>query len=241
MIRKLLSILLLLLIPFTILSAVDAEDQDLEKEATLRISGYKIGTDDYAEIVITDAITESLNVISNNGEIDITNHVYDLIGSISESDSSSANVATNSSNFRSDQVVFSYRVAGNSLGNYTLTLTLGDLKHVSANSTIETEYDLGNLSYSFLDVSSEEITEGDSTYSIGINGTNDKFSVPSLNGNSFIISNWKVVLNDTDSSGPCPVWIHRGAIAMTISSSYLGSTLPTGDYKAKVEVKLEII
>lgn len=239
MIRKLLSILLLLLIPFTILSAVDAEDQDLEKEATLRISGYKIGADDYGEIVITDAITESLNVISSNGEIDITNHVYDLIGPISESDSSSANVATNSSNFRSDQVVFSYRVAGNRLGNYKLTLTLKDLKHDGSSSTIETEYDLGNLSYSFLDVSSEQITEGDSTYSIGINGTNDKVSVPSKN-NDEIISNWKVASNATGSD-TSPVWIHRGAIAMTISSSYLGSTLPTGDYKAEVEVKLEII
>lgn len=242
--KKLISILLLLLIPLFFISAVDGdqtEDGNLEQEAKLTIKGYKIGVEDYANVIITDAITESLSVIGDEGELDVTNHVQELLGTISSSDTSS-NTA-NSDNFYSEQVVFSYRVAGNTPGNYSIELVFSDLVHEKIeNSTIKAEYDLGNLSYSFADIASSQYTENGITYTIAAPSDtttkNIKTAVPS-EGKKQIISYWNVSATDT-SLGTVPVWIHRGAVAMTISTDYSssGGTLPVGTYRATVEVTL---
>lgn len=236
--KILVALLLILLIPFVELFA---QDEERIPDATLNLRGYKIGVIESPYVVITDALSESLEIVSSPEgtntppEIDVTNHIDDLLGN------------TSSSGFSSDRVVFSYRVVGNTLGSFTLTMTMDDLRLNGTGKedtdVISTRYDLSNLSYSFHGAYSNEY-EGNSisgdTDSEG-NTSNDLVSIPSSDDTT-LSSKWTVSSTNSSATTTPLAWVHRGAVAMTISSSEYSydSGHSVGRYVASVEVKLSV-
>ena len=213
--------------------------------SVLNLRGYKIGVENSPYVVITDAITESLEIVSDKetgssstSEIDVSNHVENFLGNINSA----------STEFPSDQVVFSYRVIGNTTGTFKLTLIMNDLSwaddavsdtNADLNTTIGVRYDLSNFSYAFhgaySNIYENSKIEGDSS-------ANVVKAVPSSASESHdLVSKWYVT-NTSDSSTTPLAWIHRGAVALTISSqdySY-DSGRPLGRYKSNVEVILSV-
>lgn len=250
--RKMISMLILLLITLMMLFASDdsvsvtPSEEKVSSSSTLKLRGYKVGLKAAPYVVITDAMNESLEVLSTSvnedgsikgSDIDVTKHIDQFLGDI------------NNGGFLKDRVIFSYRVVGNTLGSFTLTLTMHDFTLEGDENTsdkLKTRYDLSNFSYTFTGASSN-------TYQgakIEANGGNDTEAIPSKEVNeendTGLISKWSVL--DTDPVVADGVkrtraaWIHRGAVAMTISSNdYDNPSIPRGEYRATVGVTLSVV
>ena len=242
--KRIMLFLVVLIMPLFLIYAV--EETESRNFAELNLRGYKIGVEVEPYVVITDAITESLEIVSAEShdvsgsnttieEIDISKHIDTFLG----------NINSTSNEFFSDQMVFSYRVVGNTTGSFTLTMNMSDLIWVNeseidisadADNTIGTRYDLSNLSYAFHGAYSDKYENSSIGFSESLN---TKRAIPS-SGSASLVSKW-TVSNGEDETTPLP-WIHRGAVAMTISSSdYSYDTgHPVGKYEAKVEVILSV-
>ena len=256
--RKMISMLILLLITLMMLFASDdsvsvtPSEEKVSSSSTLKLRGYKVGLKAAPYVVITDAMNESLEVLSTSvnedgsikgSDIDVTKHIDQFLGDI------------NNGGFLKDRVIFSYRVVGNTLGSFTLTLTMHDFTLEGDENTsdkLKTRYDLSNFSYTFTGASSNtyeeakiEANEGNVTEVIPSEevdeGNNTEGNNPGL------ISKWSVLDKDpvVDSDGvkrTRAAWIHRGAVAMTISSNdYDNPSIPRGEYRATVGVTLSVV
>ena len=245
MIRKLGTFVSLLLISAIALcgSSVFPEGMDENASNVLNIKAYKIGDVDGVSVVITDALSESLDTVDlgENKSIDeivVDNHIDSLLGDTSTSINEEA---------FAEHIVFSYRVIGNETGNYSLSLDFSDLTLAIGTDIIATSYDLGNLSYSFPEYTSSTYTETGN--SAEIKDSSSIANVDTAKAPGRLSSYWEVVSpsgSETTVSGgqriPTHVWVHRGAIAMTVNSTdYLstGDDAPgIGEYRATVRVIL---
>ena len=240
--RKLLILMLIIIIPYSLLFAED-DTTDERVYGTLNLKGYKIGDVTDPTITITDALSGSLEIVDGK-EINITSYIDKYLG-----------VVSTANTYNQDRTLFSYRIAGNTMGNYKLEITLFNLLNYETNEDgtqsetvagyIETAYNLANLSYTFHGVSSNtydgnSIKGPDSDSSIEKNTTNAK---PEGTESKTLVSNFKITAKEGNTTTPI-TWVHRGAVSMTISSdNYNGNssdrrTIPLGKYKAHVEVKL---
>ena len=246
--RKMISMLILLLITLMMLFASDdsvsvtPSEEKVSSSSTLKLRGYKVGLKAAPYVVITDALNESLEVLSTSvnedgsikgSDIDVTKHIDQFLGDI------------NNGGFLKDRVIFSYRVVGNTLGSFTLTLTMHDFTLEGDENTsdkLKTRYDLSNFSYTFTGASSN-------TYQgakIEASGDNDSVAIPSGSDNE-LISYWTVsdtdpVVDSDEVERTRAAWIHRGAVAMTISSTdYDNPSIPRGEYRATVGVTLSVV
>lgn len=220
MIKKIISLV------FIILSLTCyAADIDPNADNVLNLKGYKIERTATPSIVITDALSESLATIETEvyDSIDLTPHLDELLGSI-----------TSGASVFAEQVIFSYRVSGTSPDSYSVKIDFEPLKQEEGEAVIDAAYQLGNLSYQFLDSYSDHTENGD-TISADSSKANTLKTIVSDSKNGNLVSNWSVVSPSTIK----PVWIHRGAVAMTISNSDFNSDeTPTGNYSAVVTVTL---
>lgn len=247
--RKMISMLILLLMTLMMLFASDdsasvsPSEEESSSSSTLKLRGYKVGLKADPYVVITDAMNESLEVLSTSenddgtikgSDIDVTNHIDQFLGDI------------NNGGFLKDRVIFSYRVVGNTLGSFTLTLTMNDFTLKTGNDTsgtLKTRYDLSNFSYTFTGASSDTY-EG---AKIKADEGNDTEAIPSSASNNTLISKWSVSddnapIVDSDGERTRAAWIHRGAVAMTISSTdYDNPDIPRGEYRATVGVTLSVV
>lgn len=261
--RKMISMLILLLMTLMMLFASDdsasvtPSEEESSSSSTLKLRGYKVGLKEDPYVVITDAMNESLEVLSTSknedgtikgSDIDVTKHIDQFLGDISNG------------GFLKDRVIFSYRVVGNTLGSFTLSLTMHDFKltdqkteegNEKTSGTLRTRYDLSNFSYTFTGASSNtyeeakiEANEGNVTEVIPSEevdeGNNTEGNNPGL------ISKWSVLdTNPVVADGvkrTRAAWIHRGAVAMTISSTdYDNPSIPRGEYRATVGVTLSVV
>ena len=254
--RKMISMLILLLITLMMLFASDdsasvtPSEEKASSSSTLKLRGYKVGLKADPYVVITDAMNESLEVLSTSenddgtikgSDIDVTNHIDQFLGDI------------NNGGFLKDRVIFSYRVVGNTLGSFTLTLTMNDFEltdqeteegNKKISGTLKTRYDLSNFSYTFTGASSNTYEEA----KIEANEGNDTEAIPSnqTQQTDALVSKWSV--SDTNPVVADGVkrtraaWIHRGAVAMTISSTdYDNPSIPRGEYRATVGVMLSVV
>lgn len=239
--RKLLILMLIIIIPYSLLFAED-ETTDEIVYGTLNLKGYKIGDVTDPTITITDALSGSLEIVDGK-EINITSYIDKYLG-----------VVSTANTYNQDRTLFSYRIAGNTVGNYKLEITLSNLLNYETNEDgtqsetvagyIETAYNLANLSYTFHGVSSNTYDgnsiKGPDPGSSIVNTTNAK---PEGTGSKTLVSNFKITAKEGKTTTPI-TWVHRGAVSMTISSdnyngnSSNGRTIPLGKYKAHVEVKL---
>ena len=215
---------LMLLVSFMSVWAVSTDPN------VLNIKGYKIGAEDFLHIVITDALSESLDIVEEpidgiNDYIDLSRDIERFLGDADDS-------------FTGDKVLFSYRVAGNTTGNFKIEMNFTPLTNAAdGQSQIRTKYDLGNLSYSFPDNASS--TMGNYTISKTETGEGNVLSARPSSGTNELRSCWSVT---PDSSSTISTWIHRGAVSMVVSNDdYRSNEKPVGEYKATVEVNLYVL
>lgn len=243
--RRHLSILIILIAVLFCLNSAESDSSSTEvgidhSVTQFEILGYKIDSSEELAIVITDALSESLNIIGETygdsvyDEINLDNHLADMLG----------NVSSGSDTDNRNRIAFSYRVNGR--GNSDRTETAYQVKFTfhpfyldaagtEQNASINASYQLTNLSYSFPDYTSDKA--GDFTIQKDAR-TSESRVVVSANSVGELSSYWKV------SGGyNSPEWIHRGAIAVTIDDSeaaggYNNNDIPFGYYKANVVVNL---
>ena len=241
--RKYIAILLIIMMPILNISSADEISSDSDSShsidhssATFEILGYKVDRSLDITFEITDALSESLDVIGDAySNIELDNHIDQLLGDYDDK---------NGPSDPRNQIIFSYRVTGrgneNSSNSYHVDFSFHPFFRYEDNtqdntSWINASYMLTNLSYSFPDYTSDEHagisikkSTGTSTDIVVINGT---ASTGTLS------SHWTV------SGVDAPLWMHRGAIALTLDSGtsaggYNNPDAKFGLYKAEVTATL---
>ena len=236
--KRCLSVVLLLLLSMLVFATEDTP--------AFMIKAYKVGVADYLKIIITDALSNSLDVAGNNGEIDISNNLKSLMGHVGGENTEMT--------YFGEHVIFSYRVAGNVKGTYKLTISIHPfiLSSVDSNPQplhmIQAAYEIDNMTYVFSD-------NGESTiqnYSIANDvsaSSLDRIVVPgtysttaqslSTDPGTFV-NQWTVGESPARGSLTTPEWIVRGAVAVDVGPTSYGNADP-GTYRSKVIVKLETV
>ena len=222
--------LMVIMMAVLALSAAEVGSESAEKDtAEFEIKGYKIAksSEEVIGLVITDAITGSLNTIGGGyNEIDVSEHVGTLLG----------NASSNSEDFPSNQTIFSYRVYGYSPVSLNLKITFYPLTSGESNGYITAKYQLGNLSYSFIDESTDNTEAGDTIKEIE-DTTVHSVLVEGAEGKSgSLLTSFSVL--DGNDDGLVPRWAHRGAVAMTIDNTSYENAPISEKYSAKVTVTL---
>jgi len=118
--KRTLTLLLILL-----LSAFSLFADDKDKEDTLTVKAYKkkVGTEASYDARVIDALTGSLDVISKNAEVDMSNYVNKFLGSFLTTVSSSEEKAVR------NKAIFSFHVGGNYTGTFTVKIKFESLAY----------------------------------------------------------------------------------------------------------------
>lgn len=223
--------LFLLIMSFSFALSYASEAVELE------IKAYKVnhGADSTVEMVITDALTEDLNPISDGKSLDVTSHLSDLLGP-------SAAITDFGRN-----VVFSYRVSGTLRGNFDITLSFSPLYYGGENTEatgklINVFYSLQNENYVFLESSSSVSETGDT---ISQTSGGNKEGIAGVGIDYYekleLRTGWTVADSQGSVTGNSPLWIARGAIGMVISrdnENYGYNNVVPGKYIGTVTVML---
>ncbi len=207
--------------------------------ADLGIKAYKLGGADesgkYFELAITDALTGSLNIVkdvadgegaSTTGQINITDYIDDFLGTIPSAQASGSY----------GSFLFSYRLAGNYEGSYTISMTLSPFKGTASSNTgiVNAYYELKNENIIFNEAHTTESRDGftitQSSGNPSYKATNDSSVELSTSIN---ISNG----NSTEYELIDDIWIARGAIFAIIDSSDYDS-VGNDLYNASVVVEI---
>ena len=234
--KKLICLLFILISSWMFISANTAVTTSSD---TLNISGYKLGSGDLT-LVVTDIITSQGDNLDGK-EIDVTNHVNNLLGTVSYDGS-----------YLENRAILSFRVSGSAVNEYyleftfhPLSTTLKDSNGTQTEYEISTRYNLGNLAYSFPIDGSNSIETNGETFTISADsgkGSIVRIAKPVINSPASLKTTWKVSSSGTGMVSP--IWTHYGAISMTIDrTDFMDSLneLPVGDYKATVEVYLYVM
>lgn len=123
--RTLLLLLILLLSAFSLF----ADD----KTDTLIVKAYKkkVGTEASFDARVIDALTGSLDVISKNAEIDMSNYVNKFLGSFIDINSVKDTKAIR------NRAIFSFHCGGNYTGTFTVTIKFESLAYCGEDGTQE--------------------------------------------------------------------------------------------------------
>ncbi len=201
---------------------------------TFEIKAYRIDPAAYLTVTITDSLSDSLKVIQSGGELDLTNHLEQYMGSTGGAD-------TPISAF-DEHIVFSYRVAGNTAGTYRITMTFLPFTNTDSSgtaSTIRAAFEVGNSSYVFTSTGNSSVgTSGsikeDTTSGYGNDPDRTRIVVGNGGTDSDLAKVWTV------SDAANEEWIVRGAIGMDISpTDYYSEKTAFGRYESTVTVTLE--
>ncbi len=116
--KRTLTLLLILLLSAFSLFADDKTD-------TLTVKAYKkkVGTEASYDARVIDALTGSLDVISKNAEVDMSNYVNKFLGSFLTRVSSSEEKAVR------NKAIFSFHVGGNYTGTFTVNIKFESLAY----------------------------------------------------------------------------------------------------------------
>lgn len=219
---KKLLILLLLTLSIVKLSAEETIPNVSGESATLNIKAYKVGSSNSLKIYIVSAVPGAIGELefpetTAVPAIDITNMMDTLFGD-----------TTVGSPNQSEHIVFSYRVYGQTGGNYTITLNFSEFMNNQVSSGLGASYSLANTNYIFNETGNSTETIGDTTYQIKetSNSSNSSYSFAPTS----LSASWSV------TEAP-PAWIVRGAVAMTIDEASYDSAA-YGLHTATVTVTL---
>lgn len=203
------------------IGSILSEPQKLDSDG-FQIKAFKIGEEDYLKIVITDAINEYLE--TNPKTIDIGAHMEKL-----------ARDTASIINFK-DQVIFSFRVAGNRAGTYEIEISFEALKNQDTSNPekISTFYTLtnyniasriSNFNYAWFD---NGVKLADKTIP-----TDKSVLLSDINSKESVSAKWEITTDNAE-------WITRGAVAMAVSSNDY-EKVDYGTFKAPVTVTLEVL
>lgn len=258
MIRKQVFFILILTSIFIALvhSVDDTSRAELEIKAYKPLSADDLQSDGGFRFVITDALANSddssLNVIENEGEINLSDYMQQYIGSASVDTASDASV------------LFSYRIEAalpNAVFDVSFDITPFENTAADSQDKIDATYSITNQSLNFPSNLSSEKEYVDShtfeslrqcQHSLNVS-LSSELQLPSSstgNGNANLKSSIQAVASEDHSILRCDnrdflknafsdVWIARGAVTMSIDrEDYLNA--PNGRYEATVTARLEV-
>lgn len=209
------------------LTALFAADSTTEAETeTLIIKAFKVNSSNTSpEFVITDSLPSSLDVIKNGDEIDVTDYLEYYLGDVKEI-----------SNF-SEQIIFSYRVAGAQLGAYEISFDISNFTN-NSNRQINAGFQLGNINYIF----SDSAMSVDETESFEIKEKSHTSEVVTTeSGSAYLNTSWEISpISGAGATSSPSQWIARGAVAMTISNSDY-SDAPMDEYTSSVTAIFKVV
>lgn len=212
--------IIIILLSFLVLSSGYATSNSKAEE--LVIKGYKISPDEYLEIIITDALNRSLNIIPNGGTLDITEHLNSLFatdgGVIDDTFS---------------QVVFSYRIIGNTSDRYKITFDVESFHNDDSTAFVDAYFELQNLRFTYSRGITPQAGEGYET--------KDGESWVTTNSQDGSESDRKGTFAATWVAAPQTannIWTARGTVQMAVSSGDY-EVAPYGRYTSTVTIKLE--
>lgn len=216
--------IIIILLTFLVLSSSGYATSNSKTEE-LVIKGYKANPEDYLKIIVTDALNSSLNVIPDNGRLDITNHLNSLFAT-------DGGVIDN----KYSQVVFSYRVIGNTKDTYTITFDVESFKNEDPliSDRIDAYYELQNLRLTYSNGSAlqnnekYETEDGESFFT-----TNSQPSSGSPITNGSFSATWT-----TNPLMDANVWTARGTVQMSVSLPDYNAAA-YGRYTAAVKITLK--
>lgn len=195
------------------------------------IKAYKI--DSFSDeppdvrVIITDALSNHLEIHEQGGEIDLSEELGSLLGTTPSIDDFESNV------------IFSYRVEGNRAGNYTLGFSLSRFnvdpetasdggETTRTNEYVDAYYELENNTLVFATSETTGGTLSPITITKKSGGTSNSTDPVGLS------VTWSTANDGAQAMSP---WIARGAVGTVISSVDLQSA-KYGVYRATVMVTL---
>ena len=211
------------------LTALFAADSTTEAETeTLIIKAFKVNSSNTSpEFVITDSLPSSLDVIKNGDEIDVTDYLEYYLG----------DDIKKISNF-SEQIIFSYRVAGAQLGAYEISFDISNFTN-NSNRQINAGFQLGNINYIFSD-SAMSVDETES-FEIKENSHTSGVVTTTESGSAYLNTSWEISpISGAGATSSPSQWIARGAVAMTISNSDYGEA-PMDEYTSSVTAIFKVV
>ena len=209
--------------------------------ATFQIKAYRIYEQSapYCNIVIVSSIPSHLDRVENNAILHIDdNYIEKYMGVVQGSD-------TQMTSF-DEHVVFSYRIEGNTKGNFKLELSfspfyLNGIKTNDSAKCIQSAYELGSETYSFNSTGNGSDNEGGEIKYTGgriTDGESERDRItlsPEKTSGSFS-REWSV--SDQSSDGDTVSdWAVRGGIALDIGPTTYAAA-EYGTYQSKVTVIL---
>ncbi len=235
--KKLLSIMLLLIIPCSFVFS--------NYSTKFQIHAYKLEAENSAEqfvnLSITDAVVSDLDMINDGGTIILTDALDQLLG-----------VVDKSTTDYTQRAAFSYRVTGNTVGTYTLKMEFDEPFYLYNNDIKDTRnrvdfrYDLGSITYSFNNYAEHKGTsfeDGNATYTLesptsGENNFGGFESDKSDIKANPLVEKWTFSITGSDAKEMTfDSWIARGVVALTISEQDYNE-VDIGTYKTNVRVTL---
>lgn len=196
-------------------------------EKSFEIRAYRIDPTKYMNIEITDALPSRYSLVSNGEILDFTEYLTKYIGQVTESETEEDYIS-----LFSEHVIFSYRVAGNDAGTYSIQLTFNPFSDDNG-QYVSAFFEIGNISYIYSQTNNDETSAGERIYeTVNSDGSeNETVSVDSTNTSGTIKKTWIVEADDLE-------WVARGAIGLNIDEkTYKNAS--NGTYSSPVTVKLE--
>lgn len=174
------------------------------------------------KLIVTDALSESLDVTLGDSpdyedSIVLDSHIRELLGTTSD---------------LKKQFIFSYRVEGQEVGTFDLTVQIGPLQ-IDPDNIIGATYYHENSSNMF--ALSSDTTSKSGKFTI----TSAQENIPgtSINGTTQFLNSWTIT-GDESSINTDEVWLVRGAISMSINQDSYDSVKVFGEYSAMCTIQL---
>ena len=192
------------------------------------IKAYKIDVSESepsVRVVITDALSNHLDIHGQDGEIDLTEELGSLLGtspSIEDFDSS---------------VIFSYRVEGNKPGSYTLDFSLSRFdvdENTASNGGDSSRNDKYIDAYYEIEYNTLVFASSASNGNLSAIDVSKKSGGTNSSNPVNLSVNWSATNNGQATMSP---WIARGAVGTVISNIDLQNAM-YGVYRADITVTL---
>ncbi len=250
--KRTLTLLLILLLSAFSLFADDRTD-------TLTVKAYKkqSSTEAIYDARVIDALTGSLDVISKNTEVDMSNYVNKFLGSFLTTVSSSEEKAVR------NKAIFSFHVGGNYTGTFTVTVKFESLAYCGEDGKSERNTDKYIAAqYWFLKNDFKAYFGNRTQSATDSSGNTEKITInlPTANTSATVVGDnyqeiefkWTVVgyTSSTDSTPKTitqNTWDVEAMVAMILlettdtTNSYTGyNSADNGVYKAPITITMSI-
>ena len=227
-------ILLLLLLPL-----FSIEEQKTRFQVVAYKSSPDVNTEAFVRLAVEDATSGEIGVVDSTSGIDLSNKLNGLL---------SASYKTAS--HENEHSVFSYRVTGNKVGNYSISVAFANAFYPTGqDSTITTNridysYSLKHKTHSYVDYTTHSaisFTDSGITYALNplsASGETEKGNTSTTEDRNPLIHNWSFSITDDKEVMEVDSWVVRGIVSMLISSDDYNLATHLGEFTTTAIVTL---